>query len=291
VKIANLAGRAALVHPGGYVDIESASGGRLSSDPMQVVARLDEVADLADVLLSHDVLVVGSSQLGPPVPHPHKILGAGINYYEHAREAHFDVPDQPLLFAKLPSAIVGPTDPIVIPAGRSEVDWEAEVVVVVGRRARNVAEQDAWAYVAGLTAGQDVSDREEQFRSLRQFTMGKSFDTYAPIGPYLVTPDEVSDRDDIGIRCRIDGEEVQSGRTSDCIFSVAQLLSWASRICTLEPGDLIFTGTPPGVGYIRTPPRFLLPGQLLETEIEGIGLLSNPCVAGPAYVPLALATG
>jgi len=282
VRIANLDGRAALVDDGRFVDIEEATNGDLPSDPMAVLQQLERLRDLT---VPNDAEPLDETRLRAPVPRPQKILGAGINYYDHAREANFDVPDQPLLFSKLPSAITGPTEPIVLPQGRAEVDWEAELVVVIGRRARAVGEAEAWSYVAGLTGGQDISDREEQFRSLRQFTMGKSFDSYAPIGPLLVTPDELADPNDLAVRCWIDGTEVQNGRTSDCIFSVAQLIAWASQICTLEPGDLIFTGTPPGVGYIRTPPQYLRAGTVLETEIEGIGRLANLCVEGAAYVP------
>ena len=282
MRLASISGRAAIVSPAGrYLDVERATAGAVSSDPMDALEVLEQLHSLT---VPDDAPLLDGLPLGAPVPRPGKILGAGINYFEHAAEAGFDLPDQPLLFAKLPSAICGPADEIVLPAGRDSIDWEAELVIVIGRRARNIPVGDAWTYVAGLTAGQDISDREGQFRSLRQFTMGKSFDTFAPLGPMLVTPDEFADHDDIQIKCWIDDEQVQSGRTSDCIFSVAELISWVSQICTLETGDLIFTGTPPGVGYIQTPPRFLRPGQVLRTEIESIGALVNRCVAGPPYV-------
>ena len=142
---------------------------------------------------------------------------------------------------------------------------------------------EAWSYVAGVTAGQDVSDREEQFRALRQFTMAKSFDTYAPIGPYLVTVDELANPDDLAIASILDGETVQSSRTADLIFSVPELIEWISRVCTLEPGDLVFTGTPSGVGDSRQPPRYLGAGMTLETTLEGVGTMRNPVVAGPSY--------
>jgi 2,4-diketo-3-deoxy-L-fuconate hydrolase len=282
MRLANIDGRAILVSPSGrWVDVEEATGKAIPSDPMVALCRLDE---LQGVVIPPDAPVLDRGVLGPPVPRPQKILAAGINYFEHAREAGFEIPDQPLLFSKLPSAVCGPNDSIVIPAGRRQVDWEAEVVVVIGRRAHRVDEADVWSYVAGLTVGQDISDREEQFRSLRQFTMGKSFDTFAPVGPVLVTPDELQNPDDVAVQCWIDGELVQTGSTADCIFTVAQIVAWASQISTLYPGDLIFTGTPSGVGYIREPPRFLEPGNVLETEVEGIGRLSNQCVEGPPYV-------
>lgn len=278
MKIANVDGRAALVSADGrLVDLETWSGGELPADPMAVLGRLHELRG-KDVRVPDDAPLLDGRKLGPPVPRPQKILGAGINYRSHAEEAKFDVPSQPALFAKLPSAIAGPDDDIVIPRGRHQVDWEAEVVVVIGSRCKHVAEVDAWDCIAGLTCGQDISDREEQFRDLRQFTMGKSYDTYAPIGPVLITPDELDDPNDVHVVCRLNGEEVQRASTADCIFSVAQLVSWLSGVCTLEPGDLIFTGTPLGVGYIREPPRFLTAGDVLETEIAGIGTMRNVCV-------------
>lgn len=282
MRLANMSGRAALVSTEGrYVDVESATGGAVSSDPMAAIASIEL---LRGVEIPDDAPVLDPSLLGAPVPSPSKILGAGINYFGHAREAGFEVPDQPILFAKLPSSICGPNDAVVLPEGREQVDWEAEVVIVIGRRARHVSPEDAWDHVAGLTGGQDISDREEQFRSLKQFTMGKSFDTYAPLGPLLVTPDEFANREDVTVRCWIDGEEVQDGRTGDCIFRASELVAWASQICTLEPGDLIFTGTPSGVGYIRVPPRFLRAGMTLETEVACVGRMKNLCVAGPPYV-------
>lgn len=280
MKFVNLEGRAALLFEGGrIVDLEQWSEGEIPSDPMLALGRLPELEN-ADFSDAPDVGALNGRRLGPPVPRPQKILGAGINYHEHAREANFAVPSEPVLFAKLPSALAGPEDEIVIPAGRNTVDWEAEVVVVIGRHGKNIAEDEAWSYVAGLTCGQDISDREEQFRDFSQFTIGKSFDTYAPIGPAVVTPDELEDRDDLRVVCRLNGEEVQSGQTADCIFSIAALVSWLSHACTLEAGDLIFTGTPSGVGYIRTPPRYLSDGDVLETEITGLGLMRNVCVNG-----------
>jgi 2,4-diketo-3-deoxy-L-fuconate hydrolase len=277
MRLANLDGRAAAVIDGRVVDVEEASGGRLPADPMALVARVAEVGELA---VSEEAARVEAATLGPPVPRPQKILALGLNYLGHARESGQEPPEEPVVFAKLPNALCGPADDIVIPDGRTRVDWEAELVVVVGRRAKNIRAVDAWDYVAGLTCGQDVSDREEQFRALRQFTMAKSYDTYAPTGPVLVTPDELPNPDDLAIRCLVDGEVVQESRTSDLIFPVPEVLAWISQICTLEPGDLIFTGTPGGVGDSRDPPRYLAPGNVVETEIEGIGSMRNRCAAG-----------
>jgi 2-keto-4-pentenoate hydratase/2-oxohepta-3-ene-1,7-dioic acid hydratase in catechol pathway len=280
MKIANVSGRAHLVVDGRLVDVEKASGGRLPADPTALVSTLDAVGDLE---IPDDAPALEGAKLGPPVPRPSKILALGLNYRAHAEESGLQPPEEPVVFTKLPSALVGSTDDIVIPDGRVRVDWEAELVVCVGRGGKRISEADAWSHVAGVTAGQDVSDREEQFRALRQFTMAKSFDTYAPTGPVLVTPDELTNRDDLKIETRLDGEVMQSSRTNDLIFPVAELIAWISRICTLEAGDLIFTGTPSGVGDSREPPRYLGPGNVVETEIEDIGVMRNPVTAGPSY--------
>ena len=280
MKIANVSGRAHLVVDGRLVDVEKASGGRLPADPTALVSTLDAVGDLE---IPDDAPALEGAKLGPPVPRPSKILALGLNYRAHAEESGLQPPEEPVVFTKLPSALVGPTDEIVVPDGRVRVDWEAELVVCVGRGGKRISEADAWSHVAGVTAGQDVSDREEQFRALRQFTMAKSFDSYAPTGPVLVTPDELTNRDDLKIETRLDGEVMQSSRTNDLIFPVAELIAWISRICTLEAGDLIFTGTPSGVGDSREPPRYLGPGNVVETEIEDIGVMRNPVTAGPSY--------
>jgi 2-keto-4-pentenoate hydratase/2-oxohepta-3-ene-1,7-dioic acid hydratase in catechol pathway len=280
MKIANVSGRAHLVVDGRLVDVEKASGGRLPADPMALIPRLGEIGGLA---VPDDAPALDGTELAPPVPRPSKILALGLNYRAHAEESGLQLPEQPVVFTKLPSALCGPTDAIEVPGGRVRVDWEAELVVCIGRGGKRISEADAWSHVAGITGGQDVSDREEQFRALRQFTMAKSFDTYAPIGPVLVTPDELANPDDLAIECRVDGEVVQSSRTSDLIFPVPELIAWISRVCTLEAGDLIYTGTPSGVGDSRQPPRYLGAGNVVETEIEGAGTMRNPVVAGPSY--------
>lgn len=280
MKIANVSGRAHLVVGDRLVDVEKASGGRLPADPMALVGSLDSVGELG---VPDDAPTLDGTALDPPVPRPSKILAIGLNYRGHAEESGLDLPEQPVVFTKLPSALCGPTDDIVIPGGRTRVDWEAELVLAVGRRGRHVRAADAWSYVAGVTAGQDISDREEQFRALRQFTMAKSFDTYAPLGPVLTTVDELADPDDLEITCTVDGETVQSSRTADLIFPVPELIAWVSRICTLEAGDLIFTGTPSGVGDGRKPPRYLAPGMVVTTALDGVGVMRNACVAGPEY--------
>jgi 2,4-didehydro-3-deoxy-L-rhamnonate hydrolase len=283
MRLANIGGRAVLVGSDGYYDVEEVTRGHISADPMSAIERISELKDWHIPLTATPL---HPRMLDPPVPRPSKILGAGINYHTHLAEAGFEPPTEPVLFAKLPSALCGPTSDVIIPEDRLQVDWEAELVVVIGKRARRIPESDALSVVAGYSVGQDISDREEQFRSLRQFTMGKSFDSYAPMGPVLVTPDEIGDINRLSVRCWINGEIVQDGNTNDWIFGVPRLISWISRICTLEPGDLIFTGTPAGVGYIRTPPRFLRPGMILDTEIEALGKLTNHCVQAPVLAQL-----
>jgi 2,4-didehydro-3-deoxy-L-rhamnonate hydrolase len=279
MRLANLDGRAHAIVDGRLVDVEQASGGELPADPMELVGRLGELESLG---VPDDAPAADGARLGPPVPGPSKILACALNYRGHAEESGLQIPDAPVLFAKLPSALAGPADDIVIPVGRDKVDWEAELVVAISRRGKDIPSAQAWDYVAGLMCGQDVSDRGEQFRSVRQFTLAKSRDSYAPTGPWLVTPDELDDPNDLAIRCVLDGEEVQSSRTSDLIFPIAELVEFVSSWATLEPGDLIFTGTPSGVGDGREPPRYLSPGNVVETEIEGVGSMRNTCAATSA---------
>jgi 2-keto-4-pentenoate hydratase/2-oxohepta-3-ene-1,7-dioic acid hydratase in catechol pathway len=277
MRLANVQGRAAVLLEGRLVDVERASGGRLSSNPMSLLSSLGALRDLEPDGESWPLEEV---RLGPPVPRPSKIVAIGLNYRSHAEENDLPIPEEPVVFAKWPSALCGPEDDIVVPAGRLRVDWEAELVVALGRGGRRIRAEDAWSYVAGFMCGQDISDRAEQFRAMKQFTVAKSYDTFAPIGPVLVTPDELETPEDLAITCRLDGEEVQASRTSDLIFPIPALIEWVSHYCTLEAGDLIFTGTPGGVGDVRQPPRYLVPGSVLETEIEGVGMMRNRCVEG-----------
>jgi 2-keto-4-pentenoate hydratase/2-oxohepta-3-ene-1,7-dioic acid hydratase in catechol pathway len=279
MRLGNLDGRAIIAAEGRYVDVDTATGGEVGADPMLALRELDR---LRQVPIPADAAVLDEERLGPPVPRSSKILAAALNYRTHAIEAGLDVPDFPALFARLPSAISGPRADIELPVGRDQVDWEAELVVVIGRRVRHLPAAEALSAVAGFTCGQDISDRRAQFEGPSQFTMAKSRDTYAPIGPFLVTLDELEDPEDLAIRCRIDGELMQDGRTSDLVFGIGELIAVASSVCTLEPGDLLFTGTPAGVGFGMTPPRYLDSGCLLETEIDGLGKIVNRCVQAPA---------
>lgn len=216
--------------------------------------------------------------LASPVRRPGKILAIGLNYKDHAAEAGIDVPEAPLLFAKYPNTVTGPYDDVVYAASTSsEVDYEAELGVVIGRRAKSVSEEDALSYVLGYTACNDVSARDAQFAHT-QWVRGKSFDTFCPLGPWLVTADEIPDPQQLRLATRVNGRELQEGTTANMIFPVAELISYLSRVITLEPGDVIASGTPHGVGFVRTPPVYLGDGDVVEVEVERIGLLRNRVV-------------
>jgi 2-keto-4-pentenoate hydratase/2-oxohepta-3-ene-1,7-dioic acid hydratase in catechol pathway len=211
---------------------------------------------------------------------PGKIVAIGLNYRDHIRESKLPQPEQPLLFAKFPSSVTGPTDPIVVNVELTKhVDWEVELGVIVGRRMRNVAVGTALDYVFGYTVGNDVSARDVQF-SESQWTRGKSFDTFCPIGPVVVTRDEITDPQVLALRTRVNGEVMQNSSTEEMLFGVAELLAFCSRNFTLEPGDLLLTGTPWGCGYFMDPPRALEIGDVVECEVERIGMLRN-AVAAP----------
>ena len=209
---------------------------------------------------------------------PGKIIAIGRNYVEHAKETGSKVPTEPLIFAKFPSSIIATGDPIQWrPSLTEQVDWEGELGVVIGRKARNVSEDDAYHYVFGYTIANDVTARDLQMIKDTQWTRGKSLDTFCPLGPYLVTKDEIEDPHNLAIRTMINDELVQDGSTRDMIFSIPHLIAYCSRMFTLEPGDLLMTGTPPGVGVGRSPQRFLQDGEVVTVSIEGIGEISNPC--------------
>jgi 2,4-diketo-3-deoxy-L-fuconate hydrolase len=271
MRVANYAGRAALIVPEGYVDIERASDGRFSSNPQALYERWDQLVEWA-ASWTGEAAPLDPSQLQIPVPRPTQVFAIGLNYAAHAAEGGQPSPEFPPTFTKFPTCLTGPDATVELPS--DDVDWEVELVAVIGRRAVRVAESDGWSYVAGLTIGQDLSERVVQRRPpVPQFSLGKSFPGFGPIGPWVVTPDELPDRDDLAIACSINGEEMQNSRTSDLIFSVPALVNRLSSICTLLPGDLVFTGTPSGVGFARTPPRFLAPGDEVRSTIEGIGEL------------------
>jgi len=275
MKFANHKGRAVLVIGDQIADVHTVSDGQFGPDPMAVLDNWDEfVAFAARVTDTTGPLL--HQQLGNPVPRPRQVFAIGLNYRTHAEESGMAIPEVPATFTKYPESLSGPFDDIPI-VGES-VDWEVELVVVMGRLAHHVAADDAWSHIAGLTVGQDVSDRHLQFAAGMQFSLGKSRTGFGPMGPWMVTPDEVADPDDLALGCSVDGEVVQDARTSDLIFSVPQLIAELSSVLTLRTGDVIFTGTPSGVGMARKPPRSLAPGQVVESWVEGVGTIRNRCV-------------
>jgi 2-keto-4-pentenoate hydratase/2-oxohepta-3-ene-1,7-dioic acid hydratase in catechol pathway len=216
-----------------------------------------------------------------PIDRPGKIVCVGLNYRDHAQEQGLELPPRPLLFAKWPSAAVGPGEAIVLPSLSKEVDYEAELGVVIGVRTRGVSVDDALDVVAGYVCVNDVTARDVQF-SDGQWTRAKSFDSFCPVGPMLVPAAEIPDPQGLAIRCLVNGEPLQDSSTANMVFGVAEIVAFVSEAITLEPGDLVATGTPAGVGYTRTPPRFLAPGDEVTVEIEGVGALTNPVCADGA---------
>ena len=274
MKLANQAGRAVLVFDDTVADVADASEGRFGPDPMSIYHDWDDFTAWAATISTGTGPLV-EADLHNPVPAPRQVFAIGLNYRSHAEESGMAIPTVPATFTKFPAALSGPFDDIEI-VGNS-IDWEVELVAVIGTTADRVDEADGWSHVAGLTIGQDISDRELQFAAGAQFSLGKSRRGYGPMGPWLVTPDELDDPDDLALGCSVDGETVQDARTSDLIFTVPKLIAELSAIVPLLPGDVIFTGTPAGVGFVRQPQRSLQPGHVLETWIEGIGTIRNRC--------------
>ncbi len=249
----------------------------LETAPASELERLAGAAARQAEVLSLEGRRLEELELLSPVPRPRKVVAIGLNYHAHATEQGVDPPKEPLIFAKFPTSVVGPGAEIRWDrALTDQVVYEAELAVVIGRRARRVSEPDALSYVLGYTCGNDVSARNLQFGD-KQWVRGKSLDTFCPLGPVLVTGDEIGDPQALAVRCLVNGEVLQEGTTADMIFPVARLIEHASRAFTLEPGDVIMTGTPPGVGVFRDPQRFLRDGDEVAVEIEGIGRLVNVC--------------
>lgn len=222
---------------------------------------------------------IDGASFAPPILRPEKIICVGLNYYGHAAEAKATVPTSPMLFSKYSRAMIGATDPIVIPRSTEKCDWEVELGVVIGARVRNIAERDALAAVAGYSVINDITMRDWQKRT-SQFLPGKTFEASTPFGPWIVSPDQIDHARDLELTCSVNGELMQTGRTSDMIFDVAHIIAYMSEIITLVPGDVIAMGTPAGIGSTRTPPVFLHPGDVVTSAIEGIGVLQNVCI-GP----------
>jgi 2-keto-4-pentenoate hydratase/2-oxohepta-3-ene-1,7-dioic acid hydratase in catechol pathway len=274
--------RACGVVSGKYVDVNAA-------DP-QMPSTVRELLELGtdwqrrawaslqrSGLVGHDPADV---RLLAPVPDPRKIVCIGLNYLDHAKESGVEPPGEPILFSKYATALIGHGGSIVLPASSHEVDYEAELVVVIGRGGRHIARERALEHVGGYAVGHDVSARDWQLNKPgKQWMAGKTFDTFAPVGPELVTPDEVPDAHNLGIRLKLNGQTMQDSSTSQLIFKVGELVAYLSGVFTLEPGDLIFTGTPPGVGMARKPPVWLKPGDVVEVEIDHLGTLRNTVIA------------
>jgi len=218
-------------------------------------------------------------RLGPPLSRPSKIVCVGLNYAKHAAESGMDIPEEPVLFFKASSAIVGPNDPIIIPKNSEKTDWEVELAVVIGKKASYVSEADALNHVAGYVLHNDVSERAFQLERSGQWVKGKSCDTFAPIGPFIATPDEIGDPNNLNLWLKLNGEEMQNSSTSDFIFNIQHVVSYISQFMTLLPGDIISTGTPFGVGLGLTPPRYLKGGDVVELGIEGLGVSKQTCIA------------
>jgi 2-keto-4-pentenoate hydratase/2-oxohepta-3-ene-1,7-dioic acid hydratase in catechol pathway len=270
VRIANLAGRLSIIVDELAVDVAEASDDRFGPELQAVYERFDEFREW----VASAVLPAGRgfdpAELGAPAPQPRQLFAIGLNYREHAHESGFAAPPSPAVFTKFVTSITGPYGDVALPQGN--IDWEVELVAVIGKRAFHVREDDAWSHVAGLTVGQDISERVLQMvGSIPQFSLAKSFPGFTPMGPWLVTPDELDNPDDLELTCAIDGEQVQKGRTSEQIFSVPALIAKLSAVLPLLPGDVIFTGTPAGVGMGRSPQRYLQAGEVLTSSIEGIG--------------------
>jgi len=283
MKLGNVGGRAALVHGSAALDVAAASDGRFGPGLAAVYEVWDEFVRWAAGVEVTGGREIAPADLGCPSPMPRQVFGIGINYRSHADETGIPAPEIPAVFTKFPTCLAGPESVVELPA--ATVDWEVELVVVIGRRADRVAESEAWSHVAGLSVGQDLSERTVQFAAGVQFSLGKSYRGFGPIGPWLVTPDEFDDPGDLALGCSVNGETVQDGRTSDLIFDVPAPIAQLSAVLPLLPGDVVFTGTPAGVGQGRNPPRFLAPGDVIESWVEGIGRIRTTCVATPAACP------
>ncbi len=277
MRIANVDGRLKLLVGDGAVDVESASDGAFGADVPSAYRCFDELQKWAVTVRDPDEPFSPESA-GPPSPEPGQVFAIGLNYLDHAAEAGFELPKAPVVFPKYVSSFAGAVTEVTLPQG--SVDWEVELVAVIGKTARAVPAGKGWDHIAGVTVGQDLSERDLQRSGpAPQFGLAKSFPRFSPMGPVLVTPDELDHPDALALGCDVNGETMQEGSTSDMIFSVAQLVSYLSGIVTLLPGDVIYTGTPSGVGMGRTPPVYLRAGDHLHSWIEGIGHLHQDFVS------------
>jgi len=269
--------RAVAVIDNRFVDLQAADptlAGHMVGLLAELPENLKKIEDAVARASSAGEFVTG--QLLAPIPRPGKVICIGLNYRDHALESNAPIPTEPICFSKFSTAVIGPEETIELPAVCGQVDYEAELVVVIGRSGRNIARQDAFAHVAGYTVGNDVSARDWQVgRPGGQWMLGKTPDTFAPIGPYVVTADEIDNPHELAISLRLNGETMQDSSTKELIFGVDEIIAHISQLFCLEPGDVIFTGTPPGVGMARKPPVFLKDGDVTEVEISGLGVLKN----------------
>jgi 2-keto-4-pentenoate hydratase/2-oxohepta-3-ene-1,7-dioic acid hydratase in catechol pathway len=275
--------RVAALTPNGLVDLNRADDA-LPACPKRLLAEWHALRPRAEAAVaSGKCLAAENVRLLPPIPDPQKVICVGLNYRDHARETGVALPEEPVIFAKFPTTVRADGEPIVLPRLSQEVDYEAELVVVIGQGGRRIPREQAMSHVAAYACGNDVSARDwQKNKPGRQWLLGKSFDSFAPFGPALVTADEIADPGNLGIRLRLNGQTMQQSNTDQLIFPIDFLIEYVSGVCTLAPGDLIFTGTPAGVGFVRRPPVFLKPGDTVEVEIERIGVLANPVVAEEA---------
>jgi len=282
IELCNVNGRSGLHFDGRVVDVERRSHGSFSSDPMDALARWEMFHTWAEQVRPDDTdPLLDPALLGPCVPRPHQVFAIGLNYRDHAREADLPEPKQPMVFTKFQSCLSGARS--AVPLTGETVDWEIELVVVIGHAAHGVSESDALEHVAGFCVGQDVSDRRVQFSDVPpQFSFGKSARGFGPIGPFLVSRHAV-DWANLELLCDVNGKRMQHGHTRDLVFGVPALIAYLSRFCTLQPGDLIFTGTPAGVGSVRKPRVYLKPGDVIRSEIAGLGVLENACERSPLW--------
>jgi len=281
LRLANLKGRAQFIvgdiSSPRAIDVATASNNSLSADPMQSFAHWDALKKLAATLDASAGTPVAIADLSCPVPQPRQMFAVGLNYRKHAAEMGSPLPPLPLVFAKFQSSLNSPTGNIEIQS--DTVDYESELVIIVGKGGRNIAEATAWDHVAGLCTGQDVSDRGLQYMGTPpQFSLGKSRVGYSPIGPWVTDMSNNDKRDDLQLGCTVNGEQRQDTQTSDMIFGIAHIVAYMSTIVELFPGDVIYTGSPFGVGHGRKPQVYLKPGDVVETTLEGVGTITNRCI-------------
>ncbi|XP_057637337.1 fumarylacetoacetate hydrolase domain-containing protein 2A isoform X1 [Chionomys nivalis] len=265
---------------GGVVDLNTFDP-TLPKTMLQFLEQGETTLSVARRALATQLPVLPRSQVTflAPVTRPDKVVCVGMNYADHCKEQNVRVPKEPIIFSKFSSSIVGPYDEIILPPESEEVDWEVELAVIIGKKGKHIKATDAMAHVAGFTVAHDVSARDWQMRrNGKQWLLGKTFDTFCPLGPALVTRDSITDPHNLKICCRVNGEVVQSSSTNQMLFKTEELIAWVSQFVTFYPGDIILTGTPPGVGVFRKPPVFLKKGDEVQCEIEEIGVIVNKVV-------------